>query len=162
MTARERFEKWVKEMNPFDYSERGLASRVVSDTALDAWEESARQTMQIFWPPKPVNLPAGWRIKGEEPRMIMHDRPYPKHYSHKEDVYNGQFGCNTSGAPVFVWELERVEGCVAVKEYRYRILTGSIGLEGPWSKWMEGEPDTRYGNREYETRVVELERVVQP
>lgn len=38
------------------------------------------------------------------------------------------------------------------QQYRYRILTGSIGLEGPWSEWTDGEPDTRYGNREYETR----------
>ena len=38
------------------------------------------------------------------------------------------------------------------EEYRWRILTGSIGLEGSWSKWAPGQPTDRPMNREYEYR----------
>jgi len=38
------------------------------------------------------------------------------------------------------------------QEYRERVLTGSIGLEGAWSKWIEGRPEKTLMNREYEYR----------
>jgi len=38
------------------------------------------------------------------------------------------------------------------EEHRSRVLTGSLGLEGPWSAWLIGMPDKVLQNREYEYR----------
>jgi hypothetical protein len=38
------------------------------------------------------------------------------------------------------------------KQYRSRVLTGSIGLEGMWSGWIDGEPEKTLTNRQYEYR----------
>lgn len=39
------------------------------------------------------------------------------------------------------------------QQYRSRVLTGSIGLEGPWSEWIDGRPESMDMNREYEFRT---------
>lgn len=39
------------------------------------------------------------------------------------------------------------------QQHRSRVLTGSIGLEGPWSEWIDGKPDSEDMNREYEYRT---------
>jgi hypothetical protein len=39
------------------------------------------------------------------------------------------------------------------EQHRSRILTGSIGLEGAWSEWIEGKPEKTAMNREYEYRT---------
>lgn len=38
------------------------------------------------------------------------------------------------------------------EQYRSRILTGSIGLEGTWDDWAEGRPEKTAMNRDYEYR----------
>ena len=38
------------------------------------------------------------------------------------------------------------------EQYRSRILTGSIGLEGTWDDWEDGRPEKTAMNREYEYR----------
>ena len=38
------------------------------------------------------------------------------------------------------------------QQYRYRVLTGSIGLEGPWGEWIDGKPEKELMNRQYEYR----------
>lgn len=37
-------------------------------------------------------------------------------------------------------------------QHRSRVLTGSIGLEGPWSEWLNGKPIDFFGNRQYQYR----------
>jgi len=59
----------------------------------------------------------------------------------------GGAGCH---APTPTWRLcEWAEA----KQYRSRILTGSIGLEGMWCNWTDGKPDKTAMNREYEYRT---------
>jgi len=38
------------------------------------------------------------------------------------------------------------------EQHRSRVLTGSIGLEGPWSDWKDGKPARVAMNRQYEYR----------
>jgi hypothetical protein len=38
------------------------------------------------------------------------------------------------------------------EQYRSRVLTGSIGLEGTWSDWIDGRPAQLEMNREYQYR----------
>lgn len=38
------------------------------------------------------------------------------------------------------------------EQYRSRILTGSIGLEGSWDNWQDGRPDRCASNRQYQYR----------
>ena len=38
------------------------------------------------------------------------------------------------------------------QQHRSRILAGSIGLEGPWSDWIDGKPGKEFMNRQYEYR----------
>jgi hypothetical protein len=38
------------------------------------------------------------------------------------------------------------------EEHRERVLTGSLGLEGAWSKWIPGKPEKCLMNRQYEYR----------
>ena len=38
------------------------------------------------------------------------------------------------------------------EQYRSRILTGSIGLEGTWDDWADGRPEKTAMNREYQYR----------
>lgn len=38
------------------------------------------------------------------------------------------------------------------EQHRSRVLTGSIGLEGPWTDWADGVPKKSEMNREYEYR----------
>lgn len=38
-------------------------------------------------------------------------------------------------------------------QYRSRVLTGSIGLEGRWTEWMDGKPERCAMNREYQYRT---------
>jgi hypothetical protein len=40
------------------------------------------------------------------------------------------------------------------QQYRSRILTGSIGMEGAWYEWIDGRPEKTAMNREYEYRTV--------
>lgn len=39
------------------------------------------------------------------------------------------------------------------QQYRSRILTGSVGLEGTWDDWAEGRPEHPAMNRDYEYRT---------
>ena len=39
------------------------------------------------------------------------------------------------------------------EQYRSRVLTGSIGLENPWTEWLNGRPERLAMNQEYEYRV---------
>lgn len=41
---------------------------------------------------------------------------------------------------------------VEAEQHRRRLLTGSIGLEGPWSEWMDGKPERSLMQFEYEYR----------
>jgi len=43
-------------------------------------------------------------------------------------------------------------GYGAAEQHRYRVLTGSIGLEGPWSEWTDGKPEKTLMQREYRYR----------
>ena len=38
------------------------------------------------------------------------------------------------------------------EQHRRRLLTGSIGLEGPWSEWTDGKPEKTLMQFEYEYR----------
>lgn len=39
-------------------------------------------------------------------------------------------------------------------QYRYRVLCGSLGLEGPWSEWIDGRPEKCHMNKEYQYRKI--------
>lgn len=41
---------------------------------------------------------------------------------------------------------------IDAEQHRSRLLTGSLGLEGPWSDWTDGRPEKSAMNREYEYR----------
>ena len=43
-------------------------------------------------------------------------------------------------------------GWAEAEQYRSRILTGSIGLEGTWDDWAEGRPEKTAMNRQYQYR----------
>ena len=44
------------------------------------------------------------------------------------------------------------------QQHRSRLLTGSIGLEGKWTDWIEGKPEKVLMNRQYEYRSTEPEQ----
>ena len=48
-------------------------------------------------------------------------------------------------------------GYLEADQYRSRVLTGSIGLEGPWSEWQDGKPEKTAMNREYQYRKAAVE-----
>jgi len=39
------------------------------------------------------------------------------------------------------------------EQYRVRVLTGAIGLEGAWSAWRDGKPEMIASNLQYEYRA---------
>mgnify|MGYP001573793157 CR=1 FL=1 len=41
---------------------------------------------------------------------------------------------------------------LSARQYRRRLLTGSIGLAGEWSEWIDGIPERAEMNYEYEYR----------
>ena len=56
--------------------------------------------------------------------------------------------------PLVYW---RMCNWAEAEQYRSRILTGSIGLEGSWDEWVNGRPERTAMNREYEYRVANTE-----
>ena len=110
----ERFEKAAAHLDLSRSTIDGRYRSAETRQACDLWWECEQQCH----PPKPVNLPTGWRVKGEEQVMVRAGELYPPWFLLCGNVCQGggidaggakMIITNTADFPIFVWQLERVE-----------------------------------------------------
>lgn len=80
---------------------------------LDGFKVGHQVAEKRFWPPKPTLAKLGphWRVKGEEPVLVMPGEAYPRHHIIGKTIWFCDDGgtSNRSIVPVFVWEVEEVD-----------------------------------------------------
>jgi len=105
VSAKERFEEWLLSVDwtDYEYDECDAPDTLctaspggahyhdpVTAALWSSWQHGQSDARKEFWPPRPVDLPEVWRVKGDEPVMVINQKsPFV--------------------VPMFVWELERVE-----------------------------------------------------
>ena len=79
-----------------------------------------------------------------------------KMWATRGDLFDTKEECLATREGFDAVEVEVIEWVrcdyVHAEQYRSRILTGSVGLEGAWTDWKDGKPERIAMNCQYEFR----------